>query len=424
MVSVSVAFFRVGASGYGFFYLVIAGLFFAFTVSRRRLMRPFVDLHKELPGWTFRAVIVFVVLSVVLLIGFLFSRVTLPQWIGPTGVVFLAVAALIAVASSILFYPTYRFRWPPLAFVAVLCAALFGVWNDNHALRVVESGVAATPRPTTELHFVDWLKERGIETGVPREEELYPVFIAAAEGGGIRAAYWTASVLATLEESHPGFACHLFAVSGVSGGSVGASVFSALIADAAESSSYSCSPSSKPDAGPLVLHAQEILGRDHLGPLLAGLLFPDLLQRFLPLNLLPDRAEYLERSWEDSWQGTRNNGRFSEDFQSLWSSDRTKYTVPSLFLNATWVENGERTVISNLRPASDLFSELDDKPGYHQTPDFVKHGGTRRRPVSVGEPAGNGGATCRRPTRRRRRLLRELRCCHGVQALRRARPRA
>lgn len=367
MMSVAAAFFCVGEPGYGFFYLVMAGSFFAFTVLRRRLMRPFVDLHKKLPVWTLRAVIVFVVLSVVLLIGFLISRVTLPQWIGPTGVVFLAVAALVAVASSTLFYPTYRFRWPPLALVAVLCAALFGVWNDNHALRAVESGVAATPRPTTELHFVDWLKERGIETGVPREEELYPVFIAAAEGGGIRAAYWTASVLATLEESHPGFACHLFAVSGVSGGSVGASVFSALIADAAESSSYRCASSSEPDAGPLLADAQEILGRDHLGPLLAGLLFPDLLQRFLPLNVLPDRAEYLERSWEDSWQRTRNNERFSESFQSLWSSDKTKYTVPSLFLNATWVENGERTVISNLRPASVLFSELDD------TLDTIEH---------------------------------------------------
>ena len=31
------------------------------------------------------------------------------------------------------------------------------------------------------------------------------------------------------------------------------------------------------------------------------MLFPDLLQRFLPVTFLPDRAETLERSWEDAW---------------------------------------------------------------------------------------------------------------------------
>ena len=34
---------------------------------------------------------------------------------------------------------------------------------------------------------------------------------------------------------------------------------------------------------------------------MTGMMFPDLLQRFLPAALLPDRAETLERSWEAAW---------------------------------------------------------------------------------------------------------------------------
>ena len=39
-------------------------------------------------------------------------------------------------------------------------------------------------------------------------------------------------------------------------------------------------------------------GQDALSPTLTGMLFPDLLQRFLPVAFLPDRAEALERAWE------------------------------------------------------------------------------------------------------------------------------
>ena len=42
-------------------------------------------------------------------------------------------------------------------------------------------------------------------------------------------------------------------------------------------------------------------GENVLGGALTGMLFPDLLQRFLPVTFLPDRAETLERSWEDAW---------------------------------------------------------------------------------------------------------------------------
>ncbi|MFX7866411.1 hypothetical protein ABTK37_20655, partial [Acinetobacter baumannii] len=63
----------------------------------------------------------------------------------------------------------------------------------------------------------------------PRQK--FPLYVVAAEGGGIYAATHAASFLAEIQDMCPGFSHHLFAISGVSGGSVGAAVFNALTRD-------------------------------------------------------------------------------------------------------------------------------------------------------------------------------------------------
>ena len=55
------------------------------------------------------------------------------------------------------------------------------------------------------------------------------------------------------------------------------------------------------DADALTSDLLGFAGRDALGPALTGMLYSDLLYRFLPLPLLPDRAETLERAWEEAW---------------------------------------------------------------------------------------------------------------------------
>src|SRR5262249_54958197 len=52
--------------------------------------------------------------------------------------------------------------------------------------------------------------------------------LVTAAGGGIRAAYWSAAVLATLQDRRGGFDRHIFAISAVSGGALGASTYKAL----------------------------------------------------------------------------------------------------------------------------------------------------------------------------------------------------
>jgi len=143
----------------------------------------------------------------------------------------------------------------------------------------------------------------------------------------------------------------VFAISGVSGGSVGAAVFSALLTD--ESA-----------RGEVVQRSEEILGQDFLSPAIAAMLYPDFAQRFCPKPIqYLDRGHWLEESWEQAWRQTaqkhgHDDNRFAEGFRSLWKEGNPH--VPILLLNATSVEKGNRVIGSNIRIRADEFLAADD----------------------------------------------------------------
>jgi hypothetical protein len=89
-------------------------------------------------------------------------------------------------------------------------------WNYRHEVRAYQG--PALPARTVSDVFADWLRSR--EVSSKGSTEPYAVVLVAAEGGGIRAAYSTAMLLARLRDLYPRFAEHLFAISGVSGGSM------------------------------------------------------------------------------------------------------------------------------------------------------------------------------------------------------------
>src|SRR5262249_35447970 len=82
-------------------------------------------------------------------------------------------------------------------------------------------------RPRTGLRvastFGRWRKYQSEHRGFVSDKPK--VYVVAASGGGIRAAYWTAGVLNALEQAHPGFFYHVRLITGASGGMVGASHF-------------------------------------------------------------------------------------------------------------------------------------------------------------------------------------------------------
>jgi len=277
--------------------------------------------------------------------------------VGSTPILLLAGAGWIAFGSAAdLFGMRARF---PVFTTLLIIAVVFSFWNDNHAVRVLSKAQTQKwdDRPNVEKALSDW-KDRQLRRPLPRSGDKYPLFVVAAEGGGIRAAYWAATVLGTIQDSNPCFADQLFALSGVSGGSLGSAVFTALLADQHyRSPNFRCGDR---DAPRLTDKAQEILGEDFLAPAIAATLYPDLFQRvwFRPIPHF-DRARALEISWEQAWKQYAGNDRFAQAFDKLWFG-QTDHWLPALFLNSTVVETGKRLIVSNLRLTNDEFNDVED----------------------------------------------------------------
>jgi hypothetical protein len=301
-------------------------------------------------------------MAVGLFIFFAVSPERFASAVGSTPILLLAAAGWIAFGSAVdLFGMRARF---PVFTTMLIFAFIFSFWNDNHAVRVLKNAQTQEwkDRPLLVKALRDW-QERQQTRLLPKINDQYPLFIVAAEGGGIRAAYWTATVLGTIQDRYPCFADQLFALSGVSGGSLGSTVFTALLADQHyRSPNFRCGDR---DAPQLTRKAQMILGADFLAPAIAATLYPDLVQRFWPFPIPHfDRARALELSWERIWRRHAGNNRFAEPFDKLWN-DQKDHWLPALFLNSTWVETGKRLIVSNLRVTADDFSDVEDAQKFY-----------------------------------------------------------
>jgi len=206
-----------------------------------------------------------------------------------------------------------------------------------------------------------------------RPGQKTPLFIICAEGGGVRAAYWAARLLAYLEdttrhypEQYVPFSSRVLAISGVSGGSLGAATFTALL------DGYAADTANRGDW--FFNRTANFLGRDQLSAPLASAAFIDTTQRFIPYPIFDqrDRAAGLERAWENAWGESLKYAdgnisrfcRFDDDFRKLWRHRDTAAAargegsstqwIPSLFFNSTAVELGGRIIASDCQiPAGD-----------------------------------------------------------------------
>jgi hypothetical protein len=144
--------------------------------------------------------------------------------IGSAAVVLLAFALLVPVGSLLVRTGT-RNRVPVLTLL-IVWAFLISPFADNHVIETLPGNADA--RPNVATAFDRWFERLQSQSG-PGADGRYPVILVATEGGGIRAAYWTAAVLTSLADTVPTFAEHTFAISAVSGGALGSTVFNALL---------------------------------------------------------------------------------------------------------------------------------------------------------------------------------------------------
>ena len=273
---------------------------------------------------------------------------TLPGMSAPA-IIEIAIGSFIALWSFLLYEDrARRLRIVPIV-VAIAFVSTARGWNDNHEVRLAPApSVPAPPALRVDTAFERWLHARADSNSAAD----YPVFVVAAEGGGIRAAHVAAEILGTIQDHCPAFARHLFAISGVSGGSVGAATFAGIARNFARNDTASlCNGDPVRGREQFRSGADSVLGADLLTPVVAKLLFPDMLQRFLPFKVASfDRARALEDGLARSWRIAYPTGwSFDESFDALWQGHFETLAVPALFLNSTQVETGERMVMSNLK---------------------------------------------------------------------------
>jgi hypothetical protein len=287
------------------------------------------------------------------------------RFLGAISVVFLGVGLIIAVMAAVI-HRGRRWRLPVVLILLALALAFSAAgqwwWGDNHAVgrRAFgggsDQGPAIAARPTFPQAFDAWW--RSAPAGPDGRK---PLIVVAAAGGASRAGYWAADVLGELQDRSQGrFAPSVFAISSVSGGSVGALAFASQLYD-------------DPQAGGRFGDAvRATAGGDFLSPALAGLLFPDLAQHFLPMIplghgavlALPDRAEALEKAFEQSWTGhcrrfaCRDPRLWREPLQTLWSDPARP--VPLVFVNGAQAENGRRVLTSRVAIDSAEFPDALD----------------------------------------------------------------
>jgi hypothetical protein len=328
--------------------------------------------RRTLLGPTFSALVFSTIVG--LIIALYRWPVAIPQSIGALAVIFLFLVCLNAVLAQL--SHTSDRRGLPIILLIVIWVFMLSAFNlnDNHeiyrTLATADEGStsAALPPNPRDLRaaFSAWWKARGAldyakykETGKP-----YPIYVAAAEGGGSYAAMHAASILGGLQDACPGFAHHLFAISGVSGGSVGAATFAGLLkqtesAGLKEGLTKPCRGEGwLPDNEHMVGLADNLLSTDLLAPLVSGLLFPDFVQRFIPFPISDfDRARWLERAFEQAMDETidylattsrADNKGERRNFLATRYVDhwRPEGSIPALVLNTTEVGSGRRRVIS------------------------------------------------------------------------------
>jgi hypothetical protein len=362
-----------------------------------------------------------------------FDLTNLPRTVG---VIFIINLFLICIAVFMAVFTRLNDVQGIPVFSFIIVAALVASannWNDNHAMRTmsvkrVETDRTAGNRPAEftnhpnarplPIAFLNWFDSRPAarrDMFAPQgmlnpanpasRERKYPVYIVAAQGGGLYSAYMTAMVLARMYDQCPALRHHIFAISGVSGGSVGAGLISGLLQDA-EAEGYDASNAACPDPirlapgdvqepGRLELRVKDYFAADLLSPLAASALFADFPQRVAPF-MIPGVSEHfdrsrafeasletlwerLEREWEEKPGGVSNP--FRAPFRDHWREDGHS---PMLVLNITAVDSGQQVLAAPFVTDRSLFFHVNNSALHSLYPSVLRQGEDIRLSTAVG----------------------------------------
>lgn len=347
---------------------VATGVIFYFSLVKRRHWMQHFNLDSSSKGSSadldfIQKILlpVTVTYSLVFLLGGFAAPAYFGFWVGSLGILFFALSSIVPVGSWLV-YKTTRFdlgtetraRDFPVILTLFLVAVGFSFINDNHDIRTLES--VPTQQPL-EKAYRQWSESAPLIEG-----NIKPLIIVATTGGGIRASQWTATVLGGLTDAEPKFQNALFAISSVSGGSVGAAFFEATLRENNTQCEQAKAQTHDWSKTCYQWQTQQALSADFLAPNFASMLYPDLMQRFLPLAVMPDRQRAMELGWEKAWQDVFENAysRGLADGFTKFSRNMEEARLPLLMVNSTHMETGKRIVTTTLKLEPEQFTDTVD----------------------------------------------------------------
>jgi hypothetical protein len=258
------------------------------------------------------------------------------KWLGSIAILFIGLAVWSAFVAAI--WCAIIFRQRALGVTVGLIGAIMMSGSIDHRLRaeLPKSGTQ-DQRPKIHDHYAAWKKN------LP-DPDTSPIFVVAASGGGLRAAYWTALLLTKLDDATCGqFSRHVYAYSGVSGGSLGVAAFEAQRATAPKHDTCEAWRAQQ---------TQQFLGQDFLGSVIGSTLFAEPLQRLFFWHTGSDRGSVLADAWTAAWNESHEaaKGAFARPFLEVFDTKAaTDQIGPAIFINATRVETGQRAVATNVQ---------------------------------------------------------------------------
>lgn len=284
---------------------------------------------------------------------------------GTVAVAILAIGSYVMVLGLVDHVGRRMAKPVPLLLILLVIGVVSAIPRNYHAIRLCgdynatscEAG-QQTKRASVSDAAKAWYKRARVDWLAKGQDGPVPMIYVATAGGGIRAAYWTSLVLEKLEnrltnaksdaadDQLAKFSNYLFAISGVSGGSLGAVAYTSK---------------AKGNEGRGV-YAHEGLEKDFLAPALATFAFIDVPASLLPdLGFLGGRSYSLEKAWHEA-NKENGVGGLEGPFLDLFELpvDEADSWQPMLLLNATHQQTGKRIITSHVTISEKTFLDAFD----------------------------------------------------------------
>lgn len=325
-----IAFLFTTCFWYTFTLFILLIFYFIFSFNRNCLLNlNLAETYKlekhninKLPVSSILIIIIAAITTVMFFIIFTFTT-SIAQWLTPPVIVLIAFSTWTVIGMMIIWLENeYKF---PIFLCLIGFIVIFSYWNDNHKIRTIDKPEISFVKDTK--YFEKWVDSLKIDSNTKE----YPVYLIASAGGGSRSAYWTMAVLSEIQKRNKDFYRHIFAMSGVSGGSLGLGIFGAKNQQAIR------------EKNPTILKdsiMKEIAGKDYLSPLLSAFFYNNFLQWMLPFPIQSfDRARWLEDAWGNAYK------ELEYPIQKIFPLDGKS---PMILFNATHLETGKKSITSNV----------------------------------------------------------------------------